>query len=367
MKKVIVATLGLCGLVLLPSLDAMEVENGFTGLQKDIILKLCKLLAREHAKLRNVFGMCADYLPWRNHCYFVESRQPEITKLKNTLVKYGKEMFGSTIEDFGGLIGRLKRVNLSRTPLDKCDYQPKTNAVLDLISLSKPVVVPLFRGLLALKKLEKNEAEAFVNYFVRSIVFDKMDNSVPRENLYEIVKFFAQKEIMPDSVFYTFCCAPRLLPKGKDDERTVRLEFEQGLREELILLVFKKRTDIIRRHPNTDYAYINHINDEGKTIYDELSSLPDDPTATFVRNKCEAKKANELKSLNDEGKTIYDELSSLSGDPTATFVRNKCEAKKANELKSPVKYVPFIEAGEEPDEEEEEEEEEEVPPSGEKK
>ncbi|GHU14976.1 hypothetical protein FACS189449_12320 [Alphaproteobacteria bacterium] len=44
MKK-IVAALGLCGIVLSPSLDAMDydVVNGFSGMQRDVILRVLSL------------------------------------------------------------------------------------------------------------------------------------------------------------------------------------------------------------------------------------------------------------------------------------------------------------------------------------
>ncbi|GHU11099.1 hypothetical protein FACS189449_01880 [Alphaproteobacteria bacterium] len=87
MSKIkIVAALVMCGVVLSPSLKAMgdyNVVNGLSGMNRDIILRGCHLISVRNGsagnvKLRNIMGMSAEHLSWKNHRYFAKSRESSL-------------------------------------------------------------------------------------------------------------------------------------------------------------------------------------------------------------------------------------------------------------------------------------------------
>jgi hypothetical protein len=63
-----------------------EIRNGFCGMGRDVILRLCKLFWSDLRKIRNVsfffsifylfqvIGIDRNFLFWRKHPYFVEGR-----------------------------------------------------------------------------------------------------------------------------------------------------------------------------------------------------------------------------------------------------------------------------------------------------
>lgn len=46
-----------------------EVENGFLGLMRDIILKLVEI-AHDDEMVRSIFGMCFEFFLWKSHSFF---------------------------------------------------------------------------------------------------------------------------------------------------------------------------------------------------------------------------------------------------------------------------------------------------------
>ncbi|GHU11162.1 hypothetical protein FACS189449_02060 [Alphaproteobacteria bacterium] len=57
------------------SLNAMmEVPNGFLGMKRDIILRLLEIMKNDDRKVRAVFGMGQEILPYGNHYFFLEVR-----------------------------------------------------------------------------------------------------------------------------------------------------------------------------------------------------------------------------------------------------------------------------------------------------
>lgn len=48
------------------------ILNGFLGLKRDIVLRLCIIMQEKKCNLKAVFGMCKECFEWRNHAYFVE-------------------------------------------------------------------------------------------------------------------------------------------------------------------------------------------------------------------------------------------------------------------------------------------------------
>lgn len=53
--------------------DEFEVSNGLSGLQRDIVLRLCNLYF-EKDEIRKVIGMCGEHCEWKKHKSFRNSR-----------------------------------------------------------------------------------------------------------------------------------------------------------------------------------------------------------------------------------------------------------------------------------------------------
>lgn len=58
-----------------------EIVNGLSGMQRDIVLRLCCLCWFEDDKIRSIFGMCGKYYQWKRHRFFVNNRPLEIVDL----------------------------------------------------------------------------------------------------------------------------------------------------------------------------------------------------------------------------------------------------------------------------------------------
>ncbi|GHT91227.1 hypothetical protein FACS1894122_03240 [Alphaproteobacteria bacterium] len=74
MKKV--TMVALCVSVLVSaSLNAMmDIENGFCGMNRDIVFELAKIMKNDDEKVRAVFGMCGENFLWKKHRFFQETR-----------------------------------------------------------------------------------------------------------------------------------------------------------------------------------------------------------------------------------------------------------------------------------------------------
>lgn len=55
--------------------NVFEVSNGFLGMRRDVILRLCCLICWEAKTIRKVLGMCMKILKWKKHSYFVSTRK----------------------------------------------------------------------------------------------------------------------------------------------------------------------------------------------------------------------------------------------------------------------------------------------------
>lgn len=51
-----------------------EVVNGFTGMKRDITLRLCVLLWYKITDIRAIFGICREHYLWKSHSHFVMGR-----------------------------------------------------------------------------------------------------------------------------------------------------------------------------------------------------------------------------------------------------------------------------------------------------
>ncbi|GHV24186.1 hypothetical protein FACS189465_0950 [Clostridia bacterium] len=51
-----------------------EVENGMSGMNRDVILQLVRLLDNDRRKTRSIFGMSDKHYAWKGHVYFTENR-----------------------------------------------------------------------------------------------------------------------------------------------------------------------------------------------------------------------------------------------------------------------------------------------------
>lgn len=54
--------------------ECYEVVDGMNGMQRDIILRICRLLWDKSSQIREIIGMCEKYFSWRFHSYFFEGR-----------------------------------------------------------------------------------------------------------------------------------------------------------------------------------------------------------------------------------------------------------------------------------------------------
>ncbi|GHU11361.1 hypothetical protein FACS189449_02670 [Alphaproteobacteria bacterium] len=86
MKKIVVA-IGVFVLGLSSSLKAMEVENGFPGMKRDLVIRLCRLV-NNVAKIRSIIGMSQEHFLWKHHAFFVENR----IDLSRGLVEHGRDL-----------------------------------------------------------------------------------------------------------------------------------------------------------------------------------------------------------------------------------------------------------------------------------
>lgn len=59
-------------------MDDFEINNGFLGMQRDVVLKLCILLWFKTSSIKAVFAMCAEEYAWRKHPHFVRKRPKNI-------------------------------------------------------------------------------------------------------------------------------------------------------------------------------------------------------------------------------------------------------------------------------------------------
>lgn len=53
---------------------SFDVANGLSGLQRNIIVKLCRLMWHKEQQVRVIFGMCAEYFEWRQQHDFIMGR-----------------------------------------------------------------------------------------------------------------------------------------------------------------------------------------------------------------------------------------------------------------------------------------------------
>lgn len=53
-----------------------EVWNGFCGMKRDIVLRLCNLLFYRNHLIRMIIGMCKEHFLWKSHAYFRKGRRP---------------------------------------------------------------------------------------------------------------------------------------------------------------------------------------------------------------------------------------------------------------------------------------------------
>lgn len=51
-----------------------DVVNGLSGVQRDIILRLCALFWNKSDEIKSIIGMCKEHFDWKNRSFFVNSR-----------------------------------------------------------------------------------------------------------------------------------------------------------------------------------------------------------------------------------------------------------------------------------------------------
>lgn len=65
-------------MTVLLNLDFFEVANGFSGMKRDIVLKICRTLWWKVTDVRVIIGMCREHYNWKKHSYFLNGRPEEI-------------------------------------------------------------------------------------------------------------------------------------------------------------------------------------------------------------------------------------------------------------------------------------------------
>lgn len=51
-----------------------DVENGMSGMQRDIIVELCNMMWRKPHLIRMIVGMCREHLEWKKHWFFLHKK-----------------------------------------------------------------------------------------------------------------------------------------------------------------------------------------------------------------------------------------------------------------------------------------------------
>lgn len=59
-------------------MDAYKISNGFAGMMRDIVLRVCKLIWHKPNVIRMIFGMCLKCYEWRGHPFFQKSRPSRV-------------------------------------------------------------------------------------------------------------------------------------------------------------------------------------------------------------------------------------------------------------------------------------------------
>ncbi|GHU20590.1 hypothetical protein FACS189472_12180 [Alphaproteobacteria bacterium] len=155
MSKIkVIAALGLCGAMMSPSLEAINynVENGFSGMKRDTILRLCGVMWDRTANIRTVIGSCDEHFQWKDHSYFVESRK---RRLADNIVNPGRALYPivqskmnlelriGTIDDVMHLLDKVylhfRRSHIQPKDIRKNMYSP------DLSRIIVPLVETAFR------------------------------------------------------------------------------------------------------------------------------------------------------------------------------------------------------------------------------
>lgn len=60
-------------------IDEFNVENGLTGMKRDVIIKLIAII-RKLEKIKTIIGMSENHYKWRFHNFFVESRKASMVR-----------------------------------------------------------------------------------------------------------------------------------------------------------------------------------------------------------------------------------------------------------------------------------------------
>lgn len=55
-------------------MDFCEIVNGLSGMKRDIILRMCRLLWNKPHMIKPIIGMCKEHFQWKIHSHFVKSR-----------------------------------------------------------------------------------------------------------------------------------------------------------------------------------------------------------------------------------------------------------------------------------------------------
>ncbi|GHU11989.1 hypothetical protein FACS189449_04670 [Alphaproteobacteria bacterium] len=78
-KKMLVASVALLAAIdftsAMDKLEPYDISNGLTGMKRDIILKLGKIVGYDSEKVRILIAMCKQHYLWTKHAYFLKGRQ----------------------------------------------------------------------------------------------------------------------------------------------------------------------------------------------------------------------------------------------------------------------------------------------------
>lgn len=56
-----------------------EISNGLSGMQRNIIIRICNLTWNKTNEIRAIFGLCAEYYEWKKSRFFLTGRPLKIT------------------------------------------------------------------------------------------------------------------------------------------------------------------------------------------------------------------------------------------------------------------------------------------------
>lgn len=93
-------------------MKSFEVENGMSGMGRDVILRICRLLWHENDEITAIVGMCEKHHSWKVHSYFTNSRPVKIPRTLSSSNWNGSFVVGHTLDACPRLLRAMPGIDL---------------------------------------------------------------------------------------------------------------------------------------------------------------------------------------------------------------------------------------------------------------